>query len=280
MSTQPKQETKRIFHRNGIVQMEESFRKQKLHGRRRTWHRNGQMATEEFYLEGLLHGIGRQWNEDGKLLGSFEMQHGTGIQKSWHDNGKLAHEFGTVGGEFCGRDRIWLRDGTLIADEILLNGRSVTVAEYRRAAANDTRLPKLQEGDPVKMPRETRALKKHILDVFVAALLKKRNQVEVLEWLNAEGKAARWLGRFRSERSASKFVGELYLAGAVRVIAPDIYEGKRGEQFSDNLLVKLPKGAGQRKAIRAVCQQLRKKDHGAVRPEEDWGEAYLYILMY
>jgi hypothetical protein len=279
MSTQPKQETNRFFHRNGVLEMEETFRGQKLHGRRRTWHRNGQTATEEFYLDGLLHGIVRQWNEDGKLLGSYEVQHGTGLQKSWHDNGKLRHEFSTVGGKFCGRDRLWLRDGTLISDVIYLHGRPVTVAEYRKAMAKDPSLPKLKGGDLIKIPRETRASKKHILDIFVAALLKKRNQAEALEWLKAEGRNAPSLGRFKSVKSASKFVEELYLAGAIKVIASDIYEGKRGEQFSDGLLVELPKSASQRKAIRSVCQQLRKKDRGAFQPDEDLGEAYLYISM-
>jgi hypothetical protein len=280
MSTQPKQETNRFFHRNGVLEMEETFRGQKLHGRRRTWHRNGQTATEEFYLDGLLHGIVRQWNEDGKLLGSYEVQHGTGLQKSWHDNGKVRHEFNTVGGKFCGRDHLWLRDGTLISDVIYLHGRPVSVAEYRKAMAKDPSLPKLRGGDLVKIPRETRTSKKHILDVFVAGLLKKRNQAEALEWLNAAGKRAKTLGRFKSVEIASKFVEQLYQAGAIKVIAPDIYDGKRGEQFSDGLLVKLPKSASQRKAIRAVCEQLRKNDRGAFQPDEDLGEAYLYILMY
>ncbi len=280
MSTQPKQETNRFFHRNGVLEMEETFRGQKLHGRRRTWHRNGQLAMEEFYLDGLLHGTIRQWNEDGKLLGSCEVQHGTGLQKSWHDNGKLRHEFNTVDGEFCGRDRVWLQDGTLISDLIYLQGRPVTVAKYRRAAAKDARLPKLRGGNPVRTPRKSRAVKKHILDVFVAGLLKKRNQAEALEWLNAAGKRARTLGRFKNVGIASKFVEELYQAGAIKVIAPDIYEGKRGEQFSDSLLVKLPKSASERKAIRAICQQIRKNDHGAFQPDEDLGESHLYILLY
>ena len=96
MSARPKQGVRRIFHRNGVVAVEENFCGQKLHGRRRTWHRNGQLATEEFYLDGRLHGVVRQWNENGKLLGSYQMEHGTGTQKSWHDNGRLNLEFATV----------------------------------------------------------------------------------------------------------------------------------------------------------------------------------------
>ncbi len=168
MSTQPKQETNRFYHRNGVLEMEETFRGQKLHGRRRTWHRNGQTATEEFYLDGFLHGIVRQWNEDGKLLGSYEVQHGTGLQKKvGHDNGKLRHEFSTVGGEFCGRDRLWLQDGTLLSDVIYLHMVSQSQSpNIAKAMAKDPSLPKLRGGDFVKMPRETRASKKHISGCF------------------------------------------------------------------------------------------------------------------
>lgn len=279
MSNQPKQRVNRFFHRNGALELEEFFRGQKLHGSRRTWHRNGQIAEEEFYQEGLLHGVVRQWNENGKLLGSFKMQHGTGVQRSWHNNGKLNHEFGTVGGRFYGRDRFWLRDGTLISDEILLDGRPVSVAEYLKAAAKDSRLPKLRGGNLAKIPRENRALKQHMQHIFVLGLLAKRKQIEACEWLKGDGKKVRSLGRFKSPRLALKFVEELYQAGAVKVIAPDIYEGKRGDQFSDNLLVKMPKVVSKRKAIRTVCLQLRKNDQGAIQPEEDLGEAYLYISM-
>jgi hypothetical protein len=279
MSNQPKQRVNRFFHRNGALELEECFRDQKLHGRRRTWHRNGQIATEEFYDAGLLDGVCRQWNEEGKLLGSFKIQRGTGAIKVWHDNGKLNLEFTIVAGEFSGRKRFWLRDGKLITDIVRLNGRSVTVAEYRKAASKDSRLPKLRGGNPVKTPRKNRALKKHIQHVFVLGLLAKQKQIEAREWLESHGKTTPSLGRFKSARAALKFVEELYQAGAVKVIAPDIYEGKRGDQFSDNLLVQMPKAVSQRKAIRIVCLQLRKNDQGAIQPDKDLGEAYLYISM-
>ena len=279
MSNQPKQRVNRFFHRNGALELEECFRDQKLHGRRRTWHRNGQIATEEFYDDGLLDGVCRQWNEEGKLLGSFKIQKGTGAIKVWHDNGKLNLEFTIVAGEFSGRKRFWLRDGKLITDIVRLNGRSVTVAEYRKAASKDSRLPKLRGGNPVKTPRKNRTLNKHIQHIFVLGLLAKQKQIEAREWLKGDGKTMRSLGRFKSTRAALKFVEELYQAGGVKVIAPDVYEGKRGDQFSDNLLVQMPKAATKRKAIRIVCMQLRKNDQGAIQPDKDLGEAYLYISM-
>ena len=278
MSRQPEQRVKRLFHRNQIAAVEETFRGQKLHGRRRTWHRNGQLAREEFYRDGLIHGVVRQWSETGRLLGSFKMEQGTGTQKAWHDNGRLSFEFSTVDGRFNGRSRLWLHDGTLISDEVNLNGRPVSADEYRQAAIKDSRLPKLR-GRIAKTPAKTHAFQKHIQQVFVQALLKKRNHSEARVWLNSGKKAVRSLGRFKGVSSALKFVEELYQAGAVEVIAADIYHGKPGSQFADVLLVSLPASRKTRAAVRKSCAQLRTRKLGAVEPHADIGETHLYLSM-
>ena len=278
MNAKTKRGVRRMLHRNGVVAVEENFSGHKLHGQRRTWHRNGQLATEEFYFDGRLHGVVRQWNENGKLLGSFRMEHGTGTQKSWHDNGRLNLEFATVEGLFCGRSRMWLRDGTLISDQILLFDRNVTPDQYRRAAAKDPHLPKLR-GRIGKPPVKNHALQKHIYCVFLSGLLSKRNRSEARTWLKAAGKKARSLGRFKRTNDAAKFVEELYQAGASQVMVPDIYRNQRGTQFADSLLVQLPKDAAGRKAVRAVCAQLPKRNPGAVEPDQDMGESHLYLLL-
>jgi len=258
--------------------LEERYRAGIPHGLRRMWHRNGQLAEEQTYRHGILHGICRQWNEDGKLLGSYRMENGTGLQRSWHGNGRLNQEFSTVDGQFCGRSRMWLRDGTLISDHILLFDQNVTPERYRQATAKDPRLPKLRSriGKP---PPNNQAMEKHMQHLFVTSLLARQNRSEAQAWLQADGKTARSLGRFKHAAKALKFVGELYQAGAVKVILPDIYQNKRGDQFADNMLVQLPKAAKQRKAIRTVCTQLRKGDLGAVMPDRDLGETHLYISM-
>ncbi|HUA68629.1 MAG TPA: hypothetical protein VMA13_08780 [Candidatus Saccharimonadales bacterium] len=266
---------KRTFHRNGVVAVEENVRGQKLHGRRRTWHRNGRLASEEFYHNGLLHGICRQWNENNDLLGSYKIEHGTGIQKSWHDNGRLNLELSTVAGEFSGRSRLWLQDGTLLSDQIHLEGRIVTPDEYRKAVKQNPNLPKLRG----RIAKSKRPTPKHIHHVFVSSLLRKRNCSEARTWLNASDKTARSLGHFKRSGDAAKFVEELYHAGAVKVIAPDIYHGKRGEQFADALLVQLPKPAKTRKAIRKACDKLQSQNLGAVEPEKDIGETHLFLSM-
>jgi hypothetical protein len=278
MSRKPKLEVWRTYYRKGIVVLEEHYLDGIPHGRRRWWHRNGQLAEEQTYCHGVIHGLCRQWNDRGRLLGSFHVEHGTGRQKSWHDNGRLQMEFTLVEGQFCGSNRTWLRDGTLDSDTVLLFDREVTPHQYRQAAAKDARLPKLL-GQTGKPALKGRALKQHSYRLFVAWLLAKRNRSEVREWLTAETKTKRTLGRFKRASAAVQFVEELYQAGAVKVIAPEIYQNKRGDQFADCLLVQLPKTAAQRKAIYQVCEQLEKDDLGASSPDQARGESYLYISM-
>lgn len=278
MSRQPKQGVKRLFYRNQVAAVEETFLDSKLHGRRRTWHRNGQLATKEFYQNGLLHGNVCQWDENGKLLGSFRMEHGTGTQRAWHDNGQVNLEFSTVDGNFCGRNRFWLRDGTLISDALLLFGRPVSVEKYRKAALKEPRLPKFS-GRLAKLPPKNRATQKRIQHVFVRGLLAKENRDEARTWLKSSEMGGRSLGRFKNISEALKFVEALYQAGAVKVIVPDIYRNKRGDQFADNLFVRLPKTKPARVIIRNVAVELKNRKLGALEPDKDIGEEFLILSM-
>ena len=278
MSSNRKTVVQRTYYRPGIVVLEERQAGGKLHGPWRLWHRNGRLAEEQIYRHGWLHGRCRQWNAAGKLLGDYCMVNGTGTQKSWHDNGRLHLEFTTVASRFCGRSRTWLRDGTLVSDRVLLLDREVTAAQYRRAAAQDLRLPKLQ-GRIGRPPFPRRALEQRAYRLFVGWLLRKRPRAEARTWLTTDGKTKRTLGRFKLASAAVKFVEALYQAGAVKVIAPEIYQNKRGDQFADCLLVQLPKSAGPRRAIRAVCARFLKPGQGAVQPEKDGGHSHLYVSM-
>jgi hypothetical protein len=246
----------------------------------RTWHRNGVLASEEPFENDLLHGICRQWDESGRLLGRYKMVHGTGIQRAWHDNGQLQVEVSTVGGRFCGRNRIWLRDGTLISETFCIDGRNVSPETYRAAAGKNGHLPKFR-GKPGKILPEGNAKEKHLHRVFVAGLLDKPNRREARAWLQkaAGDETARLLGRFKRETDAARFVEELYRAGAREVIVSDIYDNKAGHQFADGLLVRLPKDAAKRKAIRKVCAQLRRRRLGVVQPDVDFGETALYLSI-
>lgn len=277
-STKPKIEILRTYYRKGIIAQEQHLLRGKLHGPQRSWYRNGQLAEEQEYRHGLRHGLSRFWDETGRLLGSCHSEHGTGLFRRWFDNGQLKVEFSTVEGRFCGRSRTWLRDGTLVSDEVLLFNRNVTPDEYRRAAAKDARLPKLRGRIP-KLPFREPAWERKQFRLYVARLLAKRNGSEARAWLKTEDKTKRRLGRFKHGSAAVQFVEALYQAGAVKVLAPDIYRNQRGDQFADNLLVQLPKDAKKRKAIRQVCAQLRKGALGAFLPEKDEGERHVYIHL-
>lgn len=270
----------RNFYRNGQVRQEVPLRNGHKQGVIRSWHRNGVLASEESFENDLPHGICRYWDESGRLLGRYKMVHGTGIQRAWHDNGQLQIEVSTVGGQFCGRSRIWLRDGTLISEHFYLDGQNVTPDAYRAAAAKDDRLPKFR-GRPATLPPENLAKQKHLHRVFIAGLLEKPNRREAQAWLRKEtgDKTVRLLGHFKRETDAAKLVEKLYRAGAREVIVPDIYDNKAGDQFADGLLVRLPRDATKRRAIRKVCAQLPKKRLGVAQPDADFGEAYLYLSM-
>ncbi len=235
---------------------------------------------EERCRDGLLHGVCRQWDAGGKLLGEFEMNHGTGVQREWHHNGRLKIEVSTVRGVFCGRNRLWLRDGTLLSEHFYLRGKDVSADEYRSAAKLDRTLPRLRGRVGKPLPEGT-ARRQRIHGVFVRGLLGKPNRSEAAQWLRskADDKTRRFLGRFKREVDAAKFVEALYQAGAAEVIVPDIYHDKRGNQFADALVVRLPKSPAQRRAVRAVGDKLRKQKRGAVEPETDIGERHLYLSM-
>jgi hypothetical protein len=270
----------KVFYRNGQIREQVPMRNGRRHGVVRVWHKNGVRASEEPYKNGFLHGVCRHWNDAGRRLGEYRMIQGTGIQRDWHDNGRLQIEVSTVRGDFCGRNRIWLRDGTLLTERFYLHGLAVSAKTYRAAAAKDKTLPKFR-GRPAKLTAKNRVKPLHIHRVFVDSLLEKRNQREARKWLakKTDDKTARSLGRFIRENDATKFVEALYQAGAVEVIAPDIYRNKARDHFSDCLLVQLPKSAAKRKAIRKVCAQLRTRKLGAVQPDEDIGEGHLFLSL-
>ncbi len=97
--------------------------------------------------------------------------------------------------------------------------------------------------------------------------------------LKAAARPCARLDDSNARSDALKFVAALYEAGATKVIAPDIYDSKAGDQFADCLLVRLPKIAAKRKAIRKVCAQLSKRKLGAFQPDKDIGETHLYLSL-
>jgi MORN repeat variant len=276
----PKRRIQRYYYRNGQIRMENTEVDGEFHGLCRTWHHNGQMAEELSYQRGKLHGTSRQWNEKGRLLGSFTMNHGTGRQRYWHQNGKLRLEINSFNGKFLGRMRLWLRDGTLVQETYYINNVDVPRVKYLKVAQKNPDWPQ-HEGEPAgKVARDNQALKRKEHELFIESLLEKKH-AEARQWLSAaKNPDLRSLARFRTARAALQFVETLYAAGAEAVIAAVIYTGRRGKQFADRLLVKLPEASAKRKALRKLCQDLCARRGGALLPDgKDMGESHLFINL-
>jgi len=276
----PKLRIKRFYYRNGHVHAEIREVGGEFHGLNRTWHHNGQLAEELRYRHGRLHGICRHWGENGRLFGSFTMNHGTGTQHYWHQNGRLRLEINSFNGKFFGRTRTWLRDGTLVQETYYISNVDVARAAYLKAARKHPDWPQ-HEGQPAgRVAREGPALKRKEHELFIESLLEK-SHAEARQWLSAaKNPDLRSLARFRTAKAALRFVETLYAAGAETVIAALIYAGRRGKQFADRLLVKLPKASARRKALRRICQDLCAKRGGAMLPDEkDMGESHLFINL-
>ncbi len=271
---------KRFYFRNDRVHAEIREARGECHGQNRTWHHNGQLAQELRCHHGRLHGTSRQWDESGHLLGSFTMNHGTGTQHYWHQNGKLRLEINSFNGKFFGRMRLWLRDGTLVQETYYISNVDVTRTAYLKAARKHPDWPQPDRQPAGRVAREGSALKRKEHGLFIESLLEK-NHAEARQWLSAaKNPDLRSPARFRTPKAALKFVETLYAAGAEAVIAAVIYEGRRGKQFTDRLLVKLPKASAKRKALRKICQDLCEKRGGALLPDErDIRESHLFINL-
>jgi hypothetical protein len=192
----------------------------------------------------------------------------------------LRLEINSLNGKFWGRNRTWLRDGTLVQEIYYISNVDVTRAAYLKAARKYPDWPQ-HEGEPAgRVAREGPALKRKEHELFVESLLEK-SHAEARQWLSAAPNPdLRSLARFRTAKAALQFVESLYAAGAETVIATLIYAGRRGKQFADRLLVKLPKASARRKALRKICQDLCAKRGGAFLPDEkDMGESHLFINL-
>jgi hypothetical protein len=250
-----------------------------LHGYFRTWHFNSQLAEEYYYRHGLMHGANRQWDEKGCLLGTFTMKHGTGTQRYWHENGQLSMEMDTVGGEFHGRLRMWLMDGTLIEENFFIGKQTVTHAAYLKAACQNPDWPQYKGQPAGKVAPKNPALERRGYQLFIESVLKKPH-AEAREWLSSGKQAdSRSLATFHTARAALRLVEVLYAAGAKTVIVAPVYTGKRGREFADWLLVKLPEASSKRKALHTRCHDLCNKRKRAMLPDKDSGESHLFLRL-
>jgi len=275
----PRLRIERYYYRSGQIHVENRYVNGEFHGYCRTWHFNGQLAEELRYDHGLLHGVCREWDESGRLLDSFTMNQGTGLQRYRYDNGQIRMEFSTLDGNFHGRSRHWLRDGTLVREHFAINNRDATRIAYLKAARKNPDWPQY-EGEPAgRVVRRTRRLERKEYELFVASILEK-SHAEAKEWLSGKSsKASRSLAKFRSTKSALRFVEALYGAGAETVFVAPIY-GTRKKSFADWLLIKLSAVRSKRRAVRAICSAFHDKRGGGMLPDKDVGETHLFLRLH
>lgn len=279
-----KSRVNRVYYRSGRVHRESRLKGGVLHGVSRTWHRNGQLALEERYWNGRLHGVCRAWTEHGVALGEFTMTHGTGIQRAWHTNGQIRLEIGTLEARFHGRVRTWLRDGTLAGEDFYISGDPVSRSAYLKAAKSRPDWPQYASERKGKLVRRNRKVELEEHEGFVQSILEGSLVVEAKEWLSESRQGTRRvkihsLGKFRSEKAASRFVAALYTAGATEVHVAGIYQGSKPGVFADWMLVGLPKSKALRAKVRAICNELSVRTGAGFEPEKDIGESCLYGLL-
>ena len=190
-------------------------------------------------------------------------------------------------GDFCGRNRIWLRDGTLLCGTILSprSGWSAPRLITPRRRQRTRSLADVSQSKPAKLTGRNRVKPRlHIHQTFVdgfafgetqPARSPKDGSLEVqhcgdnvprsfAHWDDFQACARSQRSRLRLESLFRRFTR----AGATEVIVPDIYRRQSSRtEFSDCLLVQLPKSADRKLKVTAfakVCAtQLRTRSSSA-----------------
>ena len=164
-------------------------------------------------------------------------------------------------------------------DEYLLEGRQVTREEYREACAADFRLSRSEGDNFVPVHLQGPDIERKKVELLVGLLMTQPNHEEVRSWLkSANERSLRLLGRFHDTSSALAAMDQLYAAGAVNIVALDIYGKDEAQRFCDKIAVEIPTKPPLRHEIRDVCFKLKTKI-GLSFGSEDLGESYLYLLL-
>ena len=59
--------TETTYYPNGNIEMEQTFRSQKLNGISKTYYENGNLKTSQFFKDGKLDGVSVEYNENGTI---------------------------------------------------------------------------------------------------------------------------------------------------------------------------------------------------------------------
>ncbi|HEY9840905.1 MAG TPA: hypothetical protein V6D23_10645, partial [Candidatus Obscuribacterales bacterium] len=81
----------RFFDDAGKLDYERAYRQGRPHGWQYFFHPDSdRLMSAETYANGLTHGTAYQWAEDGRLIGCYQMEHGTGTDLWWGSSNTTA----------------------------------------------------------------------------------------------------------------------------------------------------------------------------------------------
>jgi hypothetical protein len=118
----------------------------------------------------------------------------------------------------------------------------------------------------------------YMSDEFVQQFLGAPNTREVLEWLR--GGAAddfRSLGELGTNEESIAMAQEIYVAGAVEVLAVEIDDYPGEGQNTGKLVIKLPDRPDDRKRVFAWGGTMAESQ--GFDPEVDSGQSYLFVML-
>ncbi|HEY3913209.1 MAG TPA: hypothetical protein VGN61_01880 [Verrucomicrobiae bacterium] len=115
-------------------------------------------------------------------------------------------------------------------------------------------------------------------EALIARYLRDSRKREALTWLKGGTGVKRLIGESKTKRESLALVKGLYAMGAEKVIAVYIRSTKQAKgQRTGRLVVKLPAGAAQRRAIFDWCNA--QGDSLGYTPKPDHGETYMFLLL-
>ncbi len=69
---------RRVYSTQGQLILETPLRDSKKHGRELTWGDDGKLELVEPFYYGKIHGTAKQYDRGGRVIGTYQMVHGTG----------------------------------------------------------------------------------------------------------------------------------------------------------------------------------------------------------
>jgi hypothetical protein len=109
-------------------------------------------------------------------------------------------------------------------------------------------------------------------------LLSRAGTGSAKKWLESGDKSNRFLGSLGYKKAVT-LIAAAEENGAKQVLSVDVYESKSGQQFADGLLVRMPRSAKLRAAIRRLFSGLPTRARCVVLPEKNGNEPWLWVYL-